>query len=48
MNKPLETENKEQRKMIHCENCRFWVDGYCTLIKREPDDGATCDNALET
>lgn len=33
--------------MIHCENRRFWVDGYCTLIKRETDDGATCDNALE-
>ena len=27
--------------IIHCENCRFWQDGYCTLRKKETCDGAT-------
>lgn len=21
--------------IIHCENCRFWQDGYCTLRKKK-------------
>lgn len=31
--------------MIHCENCRFWANGYCTLRKQETNDGASCDKA---
>lgn len=51
---PVEVQNRgqkaeEKRKMniIHCENCRFWQDGYCTLRKKETCDGATCDKAEE-
>lgn len=33
--------------IIHCENCRFWQDGYCALRKKETCDGATCDKAEE-
>ena len=33
--------------MIHCENCRFWEDGYCALRKQETCDGASCDKAEE-
>lgn len=31
--------------VIHCENCRFWREGYCTLRKEETNDGATCNKA---
>lgn len=33
--------------MIHCENCRFWSNGYCRLRKQETNDGASCDKAEE-
>lgn len=33
--------------MIHCENCLFWLNGYCKLHKQETNDGATCDKALD-
>ncbi len=34
-------------KTTHCENCRFWANGYCTLRKQETNDGASCDKAEE-
>ena len=45
----IETKKERIQKMniIHCENCRFWQDGYCTLRKKETCDGATCDKAEE-
>lgn len=33
--------------MIHCENCRYWANGYCTLRDQETNDGASCDKAKE-
>jgi len=33
--------------MTHCENCLFWLNGYCKLHKQETNDGATCDKALD-
>lgn len=39
--------SKVKMNIIHCENCRFWQDGYCTLRKKETCDGATCDKAEE-
>ena len=40
-------ERIQKMNIIHCENCRFWQDGYCTLRKKETCDGATCDKAEE-
>lgn len=29
--------------MIHCENCRFWVYGYCLGLGRETYDRDGCE-----
>ena len=29
--------------MIHCENCRFWVYGYCIGLRRETYDRDGCE-----
>lgn len=29
--------------MIHCENCRFWVYGYCLGLRRETYDRDGCE-----
>ena len=29
--------------MIHCENCRFWVYGYCIGLRRETYDRYGCE-----
>lgn len=33
--------------MIHCENCRYWQNGYCSLRKKSTNDGASCDKGEE-
>ena len=43
----VQTSGGARMNIIHCENCRFWQDGYCTLRKKETCDGATCDKAEE-
>lgn len=29
--------------MIHCENCKFWVYGYCLGLRRETYDRDGCE-----
>lgn len=33
--------------MTHCENCKYWRDGYCTVLKKETNDGASCSKGEE-
>lgn len=33
--------------MIYCEDCRFWKDGYCELLKHETPEAGKCERGEE-
>lgn len=33
--------------MTHSENCIYWQDGYCTVLKKETNDGASCQKGVD-